>query len=156
MYPYDPHGRGTPSPPPPQPIVDPRPLSPTLPPNAGEDNTGGKAKDGGGRGKSNNGEPFSKDPNPLSPPSDSSSQDPVPGNDRPKKKPAARGGSSSSTGSSTSTTSSSSFSPDTMSYEKVEVVESVEKFSNDRKVKGYEETSMVVETMIEKLSKKKH
>ncbi|XP_032409489.1 filensin [Xiphophorus hellerii] len=160
MYPYDPHGRGTPSPPPPQPMVDPRPLSPTLPPNAGEDNTGGKAKDGGGRGKSNNGEPFSKDPNPLSPPSDSNSQDPVPGNDRPKKKLAARGGSSSSTGSSTSTststTSSSSFSPDTMSYEKVEVVESVEKFSNDRKVKGYEETSMVVETMIEKSSKKKH
>uniref|UniRef100_A0A3B3UXD4 Filensin n=1 Tax=Poecilia latipinna TaxID=48699 RepID=A0A3B3UXD4_9TELE len=136
MYPYEPHGPGTPSPPPLQPMVDPRPLGPTLPPSAGEDNIGGKAKDSGGKGKSNNGEPFSKDPNPLLPPSDSSSQDPVPGND--------------------STTSSSSFSPDTMCYEKVEVVESVEKFSNNRKVKGYEETSMVVETMIEKSSKKKH
>ncbi|KAM4730536.1 filensin [Anableps anableps] len=165
MYPYEPHGGGTPSPPPLQPMVDPRPLSPILPPNAGEDNIGGRAKDRGEKGKDNNGEPFSKDPNPLSPPSDSSSQDPIPGNNRSKKnrndngptpKPAPRGDSSSSTGSSTSTTSSSSFTPDTMSYEKVEVVESVEKFSNDRKVKGYEETSMVVETMIEKSSKKKH
>lgn len=43
-----------------------------------------------------------------------------------------------------------------MSYEKVEVMESVEKFSNDSKLKGYEETSVVVETVIEKSSKKKH
>uniref|UniRef100_A0A3B4UBJ5 Beaded filament structural protein 1 n=1 Tax=Seriola dumerili TaxID=41447 RepID=A0A3B4UBJ5_SERDU len=49
-----------------------------------------------------------------------------------------------------------STSSNAMSYEKVEVVESVEKFSNGHKVKGYEETSMVVETMIEKSSKKKH
>lgn len=50
----------------------------------------------------------------------------------------------------------SSMPPDSMSYEKVEMVESVERFSNDRKTKGYEETAMVVETMIEKTSKKKH
>uniref|UniRef100_A0A3Q3SVL4 Filensin n=1 Tax=Mastacembelus armatus TaxID=205130 RepID=A0A3Q3SVL4_9TELE len=56
----------------------------------------------------------------------------------------------------TPNTSSSSFTPDAMSYEKVEVVESVERFSTDRKIKGYEETSMVFETMIEKSSKKKH
>ncbi|KAM4599046.1 filensin isoform 1-T1 [Fundulus diaphanus] len=163
MYPYDPHGRSTPPPKPPQPMVDPRPLSPTLPPN-GEDDIGKRAK-GGGKGKYNNGEPSSKDPNPVSPPSDKSSQDPNPGNNRSKKnindngptpKPAPRGGSSSSSGSSTSTTSTSSFTPDTMSYEKVEVVESLERFSNDRKVKGYKETSMVMETVIEKSSKKKH
>lgn len=165
MYPPEPHGRGTPSPPPPQPTVDPMPLNPTLPPSAGEDDIGGRDKNRGGKDKYNNGQPFSKDPGPLSPPSGSGSQDPIPGNNRSKKnrngndptpKPAPRGSSSSSSGSSTSTTSSSSFTPDTMSYEKLEVVESVEKFSNDRKVKGYEETSMVVETMIEKSSKKKH
>lgn len=44
--------------------------------------------------------------------------------------------------------------PSTMSYEKVEVVESIEKFSDD-KVQTYEETAMIVETMIEKTSKKK-
>uniref|UniRef100_A0A8D0BI21 Filensin n=1 Tax=Salvator merianae TaxID=96440 RepID=A0A8D0BI21_SALMN len=42
----------------------------------------------------------------------------------------------------------------TMSYEKVEVVESIEKFSDD-KIQTYEETAMIVETMIEKTSKKK-
>uniref|UniRef100_A0AAQ4RDL3 Filensin n=1 Tax=Gasterosteus aculeatus aculeatus TaxID=481459 RepID=A0AAQ4RDL3_GASAC len=64
--------------------------------------------------------------------------------------------SSSSSFNSSSSTSSSSFTPDAMSYEKLEVMESVKKFSGDRKVKGYEETSVVVETMIEKSSKKKH
>ncbi|NXF33136.1 BFSP1 protein, partial [Nyctibius bracteatus] len=44
--------------------------------------------------------------------------------------------------------------PGSMSYEKVEVVESIEKFSDD-KVQSYEETAMIVETMIEKTSKKK-
>ncbi|KAF7249340.1 Filensin [Varanus komodoensis] len=44
--------------------------------------------------------------------------------------------------------------PSTMSYEKVEVVESIEKFSDD-KIQTYEETAMIVETMIEKTSKKK-
>ncbi|XP_060727312.1 filensin [Tachysurus vachellii] len=52
--------------------------------------------------------------------------------------------------------SSSSCTPDSMSYEKVEVVVSVEKLSPDLKVKGYEETATVMETMIEKTSKKKH
>ncbi|KAI5611590.1 filensin [Silurus asotus] len=55
-----------------------------------------------------------------------------------------------------SKTSSSSITPDSISYEKVEVVESVEKLSPDLRVKEYEETSMVVETMIEKTSKKRH
>lgn len=44
--------------------------------------------------------------------------------------------------------------PSAMSYEKVEVVESIEKFSDD-KIQTYEETAMIVETMIEKTSKKK-
>ncbi|KAL1263528.1 hypothetical protein QQF64_006267 [Cirrhinus molitorella] len=50
----------------------------------------------------------------------------------------------------------SSIPPDSMSYEKVEVVESVEKLSPDKKLKGYQETTTVVETMIEKTSRKKH
>ncbi|NXH74185.1 BFSP1 protein, partial [Hydrobates tethys] len=44
--------------------------------------------------------------------------------------------------------------PGSMSYEKVEVVESIEKFSDDR-IQTYEETATIVETMIEKTSKKK-
>lgn len=44
--------------------------------------------------------------------------------------------------------------PSSMSYEKVEVVESIEKFSDD-KIQTYEETAMIVETMIEKTGKKK-
>ncbi|XP_069090187.1 filensin [Pleurodeles waltl] len=44
--------------------------------------------------------------------------------------------------------------PGSMSYEKVEVLESIEKISDDR-VETYEETAMIVETMIEKTSKKK-
>lgn len=45
---------------------------------------------------------------------------------------------------------------DSMSYEKVEVVESVEKLSEDDQIQAYEETAMIVETMIEKTTKKKH
>ncbi|KAI3363264.1 hypothetical protein L3Q82_011895 [Scortum barcoo] len=174
MSPYEPYGRSTPSPPPPQPMVAPRPLSPTNG-AGGKDNNGGRGKDNnGGKGKQKNGEPHPpcKDPSPVPPPSgpNSDPKDPTPAADHPKKnrddngpsgptpKPAPRGtstSSSSSTSTSTSTTSG-SFTPEAMSYEKVEVVESVEKLSSDRKVKGYEETSMVVETMIEKSSKKKH
>ncbi|NXA40808.1 BFSP1 protein, partial [Eudromia elegans] len=44
--------------------------------------------------------------------------------------------------------------PSSLSYEKVEVVESIEKFSDDR-IQTYEETAMIVETTIEKTSKKK-
>ncbi|XP_022042812.1 filensin [Acanthochromis polyacanthus] len=174
MSPYEPYRGRSPSPPPIQPMPDPRPLSPDLPSNGGggkDNNKGGKAKDNGGKGKHNNGEPHPhpKGPSPVPPPLGPSSG-PTPAPSHPKKhrddngpsgptpKPAPRGAStSSSSSSSTSTsTSSSSFTPDAMSYEKVEVVESVEKFSNGRKIKGYEETSMVVETMIEKSSKKKH
>uniref|UniRef100_A0ACB8GFK1 Uncharacterized protein n=2 Tax=Sphaerodactylus townsendi TaxID=933632 RepID=A0ACB8GFK1_9SAUR len=43
--------------------------------------------------------------------------------------------------------------PGSLSYEKVEVVESIEQF--DDKIQTYEETAMIVETMIEKTSKKK-
>ncbi|XP_060895874.1 filensin [Labrus mixtus] len=177
MPPYDPFGHRTPSPTPPQPIVDPRPLTPTDPSKGGEgkdDNKGGKGKDNGGKGKHKNvdPQPRPKDPSPVPRPSGpgSTPKDPTPAANQPKKdkddngpsgptpKPAPRGAStSSSSSSSTSTsTSSSSYTPDAMSYEKVEVVESVEKFSNGHKMKGYEETSMVVETMIEKSSKKKH
>lgn len=171
ISPYEPYGRSTPSPPPPQPIVAPRPLSPTLPPNSvgpKKDNKGGGGRDNGGKGKQKNGEPqpHPKDPVPQPSGPHSGPKGPTPTADQSKKnrhdngpsgpvpKPAPRGASTSS--SSSSDTSSSSFTPDAMSYEKLEVVESVEKFSNGRKVKGYEETSMVVETMIEKSSKKKH
>uniref|UniRef100_A0A665X4Q9 Filensin n=1 Tax=Echeneis naucrates TaxID=173247 RepID=A0A665X4Q9_ECHNA len=154
MSPYEPYGGGTP--PPPQPIVAPRPLSPTHPPNAGgkENNKGGKAKDNGGKGKQKSGEPqpHSIDPKPVPPSGPGTSpKDPTPSGDHSKKNRDDNGPSEP-----TPNTSSSSYTPDAMSYEKVEVVESVEKFSNGRKVKGYEETSMVVETMIEKSSKKKH
>ncbi|XP_075720652.1 filensin [Rhinoderma darwinii] len=43
--------------------------------------------------------------------------------------------------------------PSSLSYEKVEVVESIEKITDD-KTKSYEETAMIVETMIEKTRKK--
>lgn len=176
MPPFEPYGRSTPSPPPPLPKVEPRPLSPTLPSTEGGGKGGDKGERGkggnGGKGKSNNQDPRSKDRSPFPPPCGPSSdpKDPTPAANNHKKnkddngpsgptpKPAPRGASTSSNSSSSTSTSTSSgsFSPDAMSYEKVEVMESVEKFSNDRKVKGYEETSMVVETMIEKSSKKKH
>ncbi|KAL4639912.1 filensin-like [Arapaima gigas] len=46
--------------------------------------------------------------------------------------------------------------PNTLSYEKLEMVESVEKRSEDSRVEGYKETSVIVETMVEKTRKKKH
>lgn len=52
-------------------------------------------------------------------------------------------------------TSSSDIPSSSMTYEKLEVMESVEKLSSDHKLQGFEETSMVVETMIEKTRKKK-
>ncbi|XP_034408015.1 filensin isoform X2 [Cyclopterus lumpus] len=166
MPPYDPYAPVRPSPPPPQPqpppqpeppkpIVEPRPPKPPPPFKGG----GGKDDNKGGKGKHKNGDPHPKDPSPL--PSPTGPTDPTPAADHPKKsqddigptpKPAPRGASTRSN----TITSSSSFTPDAMSYEKLEVVESVEKFSDDRKLKGYEETSMVVETLIEKSSKKKH
>lgn len=169
--PDEPKGRTTPSPPLPHPKVGPRPLSPILPSNGAggmDDDMGGKGKEG----KIKDQEPKSIDPSPVPPPTGPGlgHKDPTPADSHPKRdaddvrpigptpKPAPRSSSTSSSSSSSSNTSTSSgsFSPDAMSYEKVEVMESVEKFSNDRKVKGYEETSVVVETMIEKSSKKKH
>uniref|UniRef100_A0A4X2KIG6 Filensin n=1 Tax=Vombatus ursinus TaxID=29139 RepID=A0A4X2KIG6_VOMUR len=43
---------------------------------------------------------------------------------------------------------------ESVTYEKVEVVESIEKFSTDR-IQTYEETAVIVETMIEKTNRKK-
>nr|XP_061794665.1 filensin-like [Nerophis lumbriciformis] len=177
-------GRCVPSPQPPQPTPCPRPQIPTPPSHftgGKEDNKGGKGKDsdGNGKGKKEEPEPHKdpqpKDPGPVQP--FSGPTDPTPAVDpaSPKKKKddngtggttpksmprTASSSSSSSNSTSTSTSSgssssSSSFTPDAMTYEKV-VLESVEKFSNGHKLKGYEETSMVVETTIEKSSKKKH
>ncbi|XP_034093909.1 filensin [Gymnodraco acuticeps] len=164
MPPYEPITPfPSPSPPipSPQPIVDPKPPPPNPPPpnppppNPPFKGGGGKGKDNGGKGKHKNGEPHPKpkDPSPI--PSPFGPKAPTPADDPhknsrddngPTPKPAPRGASSSS----------GTYSPEAMSYEKLEVVESVEKFSNGRKVQGYEETSMVVETMIEKSSKKKY
>ncbi|KAK2921803.1 filensin [Channa argus] len=172
ISPYQPYGP-RPSPPPSQPKVDPRPLSPTLPPKPGEGKEDDKGERGdkiGDKGQRKKEEPHPQptDPSPVpSPPCPiSDPKGPTPPADQSKKKrddndpsgpapkPAPRAASTSS--SSSSSTSSSSFTPEAMSYEKLEVVESVEKFSNGRKVKGYEETSVVVETLIEKSRKKKH
>lgn len=175
MSPCEPYRSSTPSPPPPQPMPDPKPLSPSLPPSATggkEDTMGGRGKGNGSKGKLKNEEPQpqSRDSIPVCP--GSGPKGPTPAADQSKKnsddngpsgpapKPASRAASTSSstsTSSSSSTsTRSSSFTPDALSYEKVEVVESVEKFSKGRMFKDYEETSVVVETMIEKSSKKKH
>lgn len=147
----------TPAPSPPQPIPEPRPLIPDVP-SPKDDPKGPKGKDGKGRHKSGDpGRP--KDPTtPASPPT--GRKEPSPGEDHhhPGAKKSSGPGSVPRipSTSSSSSSSSSSFSPDGMSYEKVEVMESVEKISKDQKTKDYEETSMVVETMIEKSSKKKH
>ncbi|XP_064789193.1 filensin-like [Oncorhynchus masou masou] len=156
VSPYDPFGPYTPSPNPPhpQPMPPPGPLTPTQP----SDGEGGKGDDkggkGGGKGKSRGGDPEPRPKNPTPPPQPnpapkgpSNPSGPKGGKDDshrrgPPPMPSPRG--------------TSSMPPDSMSYEKVEMVESVERFSNDRKTKGYEETAMVVETMIEKTSKKKN
>uniref|UniRef100_A0A8C8BVG6 Filensin n=1 Tax=Oncorhynchus tshawytscha TaxID=74940 RepID=A0A8C8BVG6_ONCTS len=126
VSPYDPFGPYTPSPNPPHP--QPMPPPGPLTPTQPSDGEGGKGDDKGGKGPSN---PYG----PKGGKDDSHRRGPPP-------MPSPRGASS--------------MPPDSMSYEKVEMVESVEKFSNDRKTKGYEETAMVVETMIEKTSKKKN
>uniref|UniRef100_A0A672ZXM6 Filensin n=1 Tax=Sphaeramia orbicularis TaxID=375764 RepID=A0A672ZXM6_9TELE len=174
MSPYDFYGGDAPTPPP-MPAPMPAPMPP-LPSGGGggggkDDNNNRKGKDNGGKGKHKNGEPHprSKDPSPVPPATGPSPgpREPTPAPlhpSGPKKNrddsdtngPAPASAPASRISSTSSNSSSSSYTPNTMSYEKVEVVESVEKLSNDRKVKGYEETSMVVETMIEKSSKKKH
>ncbi|XP_067093046.1 filensin [Osmerus mordax] len=142
MSPYDPYSPFR-TPPQPMPMPGPGHLDPTLP-SDGESGKGGR-----GKGKHRNGDPHPspKDPGPTPQPN------PAPG-------PGPRGGKGDDGRrghpSMPSPLSASSMPPDSMSYEKVELVESVEKFSDDNKVKGYEKTAMVVETMIEKTSKKKH
>lgn len=145
MMPYDPNWRGTPSAPP-TPPSGPTPLTPSTP---SEPENGGN----GEKEKSKNGEPqpMVKEPEPSpSPPPGPRQPSPQPGGGRksPEEPKIFQGP--------PPMPSHSSIPPDSMSYEKVEVVESVEKLSPDKKVKGYEETTTVVETMIEKTSRKKH
>lgn len=160
MSPYDMYRGDLPTPSPPQPVPEPSPLNPSVPapiPSPKDDPKGPKGKDGGGKAKHKSGDPRPRDPTPVSPPT--GRKEPSPGGDH---HPGTKKGNSPGSvpripsTSSSSSSSSSSFSPDGMTYEKVEVMESVEKISKDQKTKGYEETSMVVETMIEKSSKKKH
>uniref|UniRef100_W5UQN9 Filensin n=1 Tax=Ictalurus punctatus TaxID=7998 RepID=W5UQN9_ICTPU len=133
ISPFEPCEPKTPSPPPsPTPAT---PKIPVIPPSPPDDNHT-KNKDGESNGKEDGDDP-GKSPTPQRG-KDKHNKD----KSRPRGPPPI--------------TSSSSTTPDSMSYEKVEVVESVEKLSPDLKVKGYEETSMVMETLIEKTSKKKH
>nr|XP_055027145.1 filensin [Misgurnus anguillicaudatus] len=149
--PYDPYRTGTPSPPPSSPSGPmPQPLTPSKP---SDDTEPEKGKDDGKRMKGGKGKPKEPEPGP---------------HDRPSPPPGPRPPSSQHRGKSKTSedpsifrgppplSSLSSIPPDSMTYEKVEVVESVEKLSPDNKVKGYEETTTVVETMIEKTSRKKH
>uniref|UniRef100_A0A671M5I6 Filensin n=1 Tax=Sinocyclocheilus anshuiensis TaxID=1608454 RepID=A0A671M5I6_9TELE len=166
MMPYDPYWRGTPSPVPSTPS-GPTPLTPSTPsePETGKDDGGRKEGGNGERGKSKNGEPHPKtkepEPSPSSPPGphDDKGPSPPPG---PRQPSPQRGGKGKTSDDPSSfqhpppMPSPSSIPSDSMTYEKVEVVESVEKLSHDKKVKGYEETTTVVETMIEKTSRKKH
>lgn len=127
MMPYDSYRRGTPKP-------SPQPGPPAPPSDPGKDDDGGKSKKGEPHPKGKEPEPAPAPPRQPSPHRG--------GNKDPSEPPPMP--------------SYSSIPPDSMSYEKVEVVESVEKLSPDKKVKGYEETTTVVETMIEKTSRKKH
>ncbi|XP_041722448.1 filensin isoform X1 [Coregonus clupeaformis] len=162
VSPYDPFSPYTPSPDPPhpQPMPPPGPRIPT-PPSDGE---GGKGDDKGGKG-GGKGKSRGVDPTPPPQPNPAPAPAPAPGPDPkdpkcPSNPSGPKGGKDDSRRRGPppmpSPRGASSMPPDSMSYEKVEMVESVEKFSNDRKTKGYEETAMVVETMIEKTSKKKH
>ncbi|KAM9561314.1 filensin-like isoform 2-T2 [Salvelinus alpinus] len=162
VSPYDPFGPYTPSPNPPhpQPMPPPGPRTPT-PPSDGEggkgDDKGGK---GGGKGKSRGGDPEPRPKNPTPPPQPNPAPAPDPDPKGPSNPSGPKGGKDDSHRRGPPPMpfprGASSMPPDSMSYEKVEMVESVEKFSNDRKTRGYEETAMVVETMIEKTSKKKN
>ncbi|KAI2657434.1 Filensin [Labeo rohita] len=160
MMPYDPYWRGTPSPVP-SPLSGPTPITPSTPsePEAGKDDGGRKEGGNGERGKSENGEPHPKVPSPPPGPNDDKGPSPPPGPRQPSPQRGGKKKTSDDPGSFRGPPpmpSPSSIPPDSMSYEKVEVVESVEKLSPDKKVKGYEETTTVVETMIEKTSRKKH
>lgn len=169
--PYEPYGRRspspTPSPAPPGPA--PIPLTPPTPSDNGKGDDGHRKEDGDDRKEDDhwrNGD-FDKDKEPISPtppvgpdPFPSSiPRGPCPAPD--PSQPSAHGGTKDRGGDNGGrrrepSPHANNHQPDSMSYEKVEVVESVEKLSPDNKVKGYEETAVVVETMIEKTSKKKH
>ncbi|KAK2896325.1 hypothetical protein Q8A67_010813 [Cirrhinus molitorella] len=150
MMPHDPYWGGTPSPVP-SPLSGPTPLTPSTPsePKTGKDDGGRKGGGNGERGKSENEEPHPKVPSPPPGPHDDKRPSPPPGPSQPSDDPSNFQGPP-------PMPSPSSIPPDSMSYEKVEVVESVEKLSPDKKLKGYQETTTVVETMIEKTSRKKH
>uniref|UniRef100_A0A4W5JQJ6 Filensin n=1 Tax=Hucho hucho TaxID=62062 RepID=A0A4W5JQJ6_9TELE len=162
ISPHDPFGPYTPSPNPPhpQPMPPPGPRIPT-PPSDGEggkgDDKGGK---GGGKGKYRGGDPEPRPKDPTPPPQPNPAPAPGPDPKGPSNPSRPKGGKDDSHRRGPppmpSPCGASSMPSDSMSYEKVEMVESVERFSNDRKTKGYEETAMVVETMIEKTSKKKN
>uniref|UniRef100_A0A8C1VAR9 Filensin n=1 Tax=Cyprinus carpio TaxID=7962 RepID=A0A8C1VAR9_CYPCA len=143
IMPYDPYWRGTPSPVP-SPISGPTPITPSTPsePETGKDDGYRKEGGNGEREKAKNGWPHPKvkepEPSPSPPPDPHDDKGP-----RPPPSPPPM-------------PSPSSIPPDSMTYEKVEVVESVEKLTPDKRVKGYEETTTVVETMIERTSRKKH
>lgn len=133
MSPFEPYRQKTPSPSPsPSPAA---PIVPVIPPSPPDDNHTENNNDKA-RGKEG---------------SDDSGSSPTPQSIKKK----GKGGKSGQHGP-PPLTSSSSANLDSMSYERVEMMESVEKLSPDLKMKGYEETSVVVETMIEKTSKKKH
>ncbi|XP_028844462.1 filensin [Denticeps clupeoides] len=137
MPPYEPYRHTTPSPPPsPSPVPAPVPPTPSTSTTSedGDSQEDREKGDDSGKGKerhpkSRNGDHHHIGPDPHSP-SNPRGPPPMPS-------PLTN------------------IPPDSMSYEKVEVVESVERRSPDNKVKGYEETAMVVETMIEKTTKKK-
>lgn len=176
MPPYDPYA--APSKPSPTPGPTPRPLSPSSPSedgdrqgqkgNEGRMDNKRKGKEGGNGGKanhkSNNGDANlkTKDVRPTSP---NTNHGPNSAPTTPKNHNGGQPGPRNSKNMDDSNFQKglppmhfprTNIPPDSMSYEKVEVMESVEKLSPDNKVKGYEETAMVVETMIEKTSKKKH
>ncbi|KAJ8394134.1 hypothetical protein AAFF_G00049390, partial [Aldrovandia affinis] len=169
--------------PPPGPSPPPVPQVPPAPPKNGDGGgdsgkgegrgEGDKAKgrEGGGKGgkgspKGGNGgdpQPKARDPNPNPNPARGPDRpcSPTPGPSQPsggqgsKDKGNKDTGGSRRQGPTPMPSPRTSLPADSMSYEKVEVVESIEKISDDNTVRGYEETAMIVETMIEKTSKKK-
>ncbi|XP_066535562.1 filensin [Hoplias malabaricus] len=168
--PYEPYDRKTPSPTPsPSPVPAPIPLSPSTPSDNGKAYKGKGKEDGNDRKVGHHGKNGDSDkardprsptptPGPIPCP-DSMPRGPCPAPE-PCQPSAHRGakdnGAEDSNRRRGPSPPSRNHTPDSLHYEKVEVVESVEKLSPNNKVKGYEETAMVVETMIEKTSKKKH
>ncbi|KAI1896885.1 hypothetical protein AGOR_G00099470 [Albula goreensis] len=163
MYPYDMYGDDKPSPAPPTP-PGPPPVPLTPPPADGE----GKGEQGKGEGKEGDNDKGKEREGERGGTGGEGPSQPSGARNNNKDKSRDNNGSSSSSSSSSSASSSrrrrgpsprpsarTDLPADSMSYEKVEVVESIEKLSDDNQVRGYEETAMIVETMIEKTSKKK-